>query len=443
LEVLEDRCLLSFGPPTAVGAGGPTWGIAAGVLTSSGNTDLVKVNNGDDSVGVLLGNGDGSFQEQQNYSTGSGTYTTDVAIADVNNDGIPDIITANAGNDTVSVLLGNGDGTFGPPTLFDVGVAPYSVAVGDFNEDGNADLAVAGNGGTTVSVLLGNGDGTFNEPTIYTVPAGAYQLVVGNFTNDGHQDLAVSSYYTGSVSILLGNGDGTFGPPTTFAAGPGVFRLATADFNHDGNLDIVTANFNSNTVSVLLGNGDGTFGAPINLTVAAGNVAYVTVDDFNQDGNPDIVATSFESDSFQSNTLSVLLGNGDGTFQAFQSYPAGSNTYYVTTGDFNNDGFPDIAVGNFDTGQVSVLLNNADWPGPLVLGDGGAGGTVRQPLSPALGISMESNWLARDATAGKVVVCQPDSQLLPTGVGHTEQSDVQLRDALFAGITDAFPVVPL
>src|SRR5436309_2917389 len=195
-----------------------------------------------------------------------------------------------------------------------VGPHPQWVAVGDFNRDGKQDLAVANAGSNTVSVLLGNGDGTFQAAR--TFPAGGSgpaSVAVGDFNGDGRQDLAVTLYGDGSgntLAVLLGNGDGTFGAPLIFGVGPGPVSSAVADFNGDGIQDLAVANWDRNV----------------------------------------------------GHTVSVLLGNGDGTFQAAQNFLAGQGVASVAVGDLDGDGRPDLAAGNYGGDTVSVLMNNAGPP---------------------------------------------------------------------------------
>ena len=271
-------------------------------------------------VSVLLGNGDGTFQKQQTYTLDEGFNANAVAVADLNGDGIPDIITAN-NNGTVSVLLGNGDGTFQQPAALSAtyGGTPDAVAVADLTGDGIPDIITANDNGNTVSVLLGNGDGTFQNPDRFRVGSEADAVAVADLTGDGIPDIVTANKDDNTVSVLLGNGDGTFQPQQTFAVGAGADAVAVADLTGDGIPDIVTANGGSynnpgDTVSVLLGNGDGTFQPQRTFAVGSDPTA-VAVADLTGDGNPDIITANRDS-----NTVSVLLGNGDGTFQPPQAF---------------------------------------------------------------------------------------------------------------------------
>src|SRR5438552_273323 len=202
----------------AVGSG--PYSVAAGDLNGDGRLDLVVANSLANSVSVLLGNGDGTFQPARNFDAGLGSGPIWVLIVDVNGDGKPDILLANQSRNAVGVLLGNGDGTFQAPMNFDTaGNLPESIAVGDFNGDGKLDVAVAHFYSNNVTVLLGNGDGTFQPayvaatfaPDMFLIPVAA-----GDVNGDGKLDLVTASVGNVMGAVLLGNGDGTFRPaPTT------------------------------------------------------------------------------------------------------------------------------------------------------------------------------------------------------------------------------------
>jgi hypothetical protein len=338
--------------------------ISVGDYNGDGKLDLAVSNSGSNTISVLLGNGDGTFGAAQNFNAGAGP--TSVAAGDLNGDGKLDLVVADYGStnytssttvsNTVSVLLGNGDGTFQPVQNFGAGSGPNSVAVGDFNGDGKLDLVVADYGpgnqrAANVSVLLGNGDGTFQSAQTFPAGNGSAFVTVGDFNGDGKLDLAVANYNDGTVSVLLGNGDGTFQAARNFGAGSGPWSVAVGDYNGDGKLDLAVADLNSSTISVLLGNGDGTF-QPARAFSVGSNPASVATGDFNGDGKLDLVVTNFGSAS-----ISVLLGNGDGSFQAAQNFTVGSGPAFVAVRDFNGDGAPDVAVANYSSATVSVLLS--------------------------------------------------------------------------------------
>ena len=345
-------------------------------------------------VGVLLGNGDGTFQTAAVYSSG-GIYADAVTIADVNGDGIPDLIVADCGANNqsncaggnVGVLLGNGDGTFNAANLNSL--APYgatSVAVADVNGDGKPDLIV-GTGSSTaglVGVLLGNGDGTFQTEVTYSSGGlSPLALAVANLGN-GQFDVVVANQWTdntdtsSNVSVLVGNGNGTFNAPVSYGTG-GFFpdSIVITDVNADGKVDLVVANSSVGStgglgnVGVLLGNGDGTFGTAVAYSSGSYGAASVAVADVNGDGKPDVVVANCSSSSSDCSggggTVGMLLGNGDGTFQTAVTFGAGGNTpFWVSVEDLNGDGKPDIVAANCASnvcgaapGVLGVLINTS------------------------------------------------------------------------------------
>jgi hypothetical protein len=324
-------------------------------------------------VNVVLGNGDGTFQPALNYPVG--LAPDGVAVADVNGDGIPDIIVANQQSDSVSVLLGNGDGTFQPQQTYTVGVLPSAVAVADVNGDGIPDIITGNQGAEgyappSVSVLLGNGDGSFRPQQTFRITTDRslsnVALAVADVNGDGKPDIVTANtpgfrYATvsdGSVSVLLGNGDGTFQLQKTFPVGVQPYSVAVADLNGDGRPDIVTANKSENTVSVLMGHGDGSF-APQKPLVVGQDPTWVAVTDVNGDGKPDIITADKTGPD-----ISVLLGNGAGTFQPQETFPVDVVPNWIGVADDNGDGKPDVVAGGGDSilgeGIATVLLGNGD-----------------------------------------------------------------------------------
>ena len=360
--------------------------VAVGDFNGDGVPDFATANFGANTVSVLLGNGDGTFQAAQTYAT-AGFNPEFVAVGDVNLDGRQDLAVAQSGStpSLVSVLLGNGDGSFQPARIFATGQGSLSVAIGDVNGDGRPDLVAANYYSNDVSVLLGNGDGTFQAAQSFpTAGMNPVTVAVGDFNGDGRPDLAVtnganttSGAVPGNLAVLLGNGDGTFQAARTIDVGITPAFVAVRDVNGDGRPDLAVANFRSNDVSVLLGNGDGTFQAPRNFDTGTGPLS-IAVGDVNSDGQADLAVANFDFNIRGPNTVSVLLGNGDGTFQAAQAFSVGTNPASVAVGDFNGDVRQDLAVGNFNSDNVSVLINNtALAPNSLTVNRAGTGsGTV-------------------------------------------------------------------
>jgi FG-GAP-like repeat/Abnormal spindle-like microcephaly-assoc'd, ASPM-SPD-2-Hydin len=361
LQISSPELTLGFSGPQ-LSTNGPAYSVAAGDFTGSGKLDLVSGSTETSSVSVAMGNGDGTFGSPQSYAVGA-VATFCIVAADFNGDGKLDIAAAAVGaTSVVSVLLGNGDGTFQAhrDLVVTSGEILTDLAVADFNGDGKLDLAIMGES-NTVLVALGNGDGTFQAPNSFNVGNDAEWGTVGDFNRDGKLDLAVTNYVDSTVSILLGNGDGTFQPQMVYSAATNPGSIVTGDFLGNGKLDLATTARTSNTsvfaVSVLLGNGDGTFQPQTEYTVGADPDQLVT-GDFNGDGKLDLATVNACGDdpncgSTSSATVSILTGNGDGTFQGHVDFPAGFEASQVTSGDFNDDGKDDLVSA---AGSLFVLL---------------------------------------------------------------------------------------
>jgi len=319
------------------------------------------------------------FSGPTNYPVGKAPMV--VAVADFNGDGNLDLAVANSGSNDVSILLGNGDGTFQRAKNYQVGRNPSSIAVGDFNRDGKEDLAVVLFGDpagfvSSVTVLLGEGDGTFQPSWNVTIDGSATSVAAEDFDRDGKFDLAVGSF--NQVTVFKGNGDGTFQPGIGYSLQFPANSIAVGDLNGDRRPDIVVATgrleaissslYSAGAVSILIGNGDGTFQPAVNYSVAdpEGNqeALSVTLGDFNGDGKVDLVVATefFVHKEFQklasSASVGLLFGNGDGTFQPMVSVDAVGSALVVNSGDLNGDGNLDLAwvVGS----TLSVLLGNGD-----------------------------------------------------------------------------------
>lgn len=285
-----------------------------------------------------------------------------VIIQDLNGDGVPDVVTANFNDNTISVLLGISNGNFAAAVEYPVGPNPTSIAATDFNEDGRIDLVVANvnktctNCTASLSLLLGNGDGTFRPATSIAVDGMSAAVATGDLNNDGHADIVAGD--SNRIFVLLGHGDGTFAPPVGFTAGDTAHNIVLWDFNFDGNLDIAVANYDSNDVAVLMGNGDGTFKSPVNYPVGS-NPHNVILADVNGDHFVDLITANQNS-----NNISVLLGNPDGTFQSAVNYASSPNPSSIAAIDYDLDGKIDLAVtnsgcvsgGDCNFGPSNVLL---------------------------------------------------------------------------------------
>jgi hypothetical protein len=346
----------------AIGAAETPQSMAFADLNGDGKLDLVTANYWSGTVSVLLGKGDGTFAAKMDYAVGDsrdGTHVaspTSVALGDLNGDGMPDIVTANRYRNTVSVLLGKGDGTFAAQMDYSPGEGPEEVALGDLNGDGKLDIVTANIDSATVSVLPGRGDGTFASKLDYPVggdPRSApRQIALGDLNGDGKLDAVVANYSASSVSVLLGKGDATFVGQTDYAAEQYQDSVGTSvvlvDLNGDGKLDLLTGS--SSSVGVLLGKGDGSFAAMVDYP---GGIGSVALGDLNGDGKLDLLTRIGSS-------VGVLLGKGDGTFDTWAISPTGNHPGAIALGDLNGDGKLDVVSANQASETASVLLGKGD-----------------------------------------------------------------------------------
>jgi hypothetical protein len=360
-----------------------------------------------------------SFTPAVNYQVGAGPQA--VVATDFNNDGRLDLVTSNPSDFNISVLLGDGQGGFGAAAHFDASpnaaanrADPWfadhperdaSLVIADFNEDGKLDVATVhryrdpdtGYGDGYLSLFLGNGDGTFQTATSPDSGFGSAEAAAaGDFNGDGHVDLLVGADdwndSLGQLRVLRGNGRGGFtrGPDWWLNYPPDA--VVAADIYGDGKLDAIVL---SGNISIVLGNGDGTFGHLDEIGIDPGGLDLALLEgfglvvvgetlsipsdhapngsmhtgvasgDFNGDGKPDVVTSDGDT-----GTVSLLLGNGDGTVRYIGAFAAGSSPSAVAVGDFNGDGRPDVAAANGGSNNVSVLLNDGAWPvTPVLLGD--------------------------------------------------------------------------
>jgi hypothetical protein len=315
--------------------------------------DLAVANSGSNDVSILLGNGDGTFQPEKRLPGGNGALS--LATADLTGDGHLDLVVVNQASDQVSILLGNGDGTFQPEQRYAVGDSPGYVAVGDFFGDGHLDLAVSNFGSNDISILRGNGDGTFQPQVRVAAGTNPQGIVAGDFGN-GHLDLATANSGTNDVSVLLGNGDGTFQSQRRFAVGTSPGGLVAGDFAGNGHLDLAVANQHSDDVSVLLGNGDGTFQDQARYQVGF-QPLFVITGDFTGNGHLDLATANARS-----HDVSILLGLGNGTFLSdlANPRPGETNPLGMEVGDFNGDGIPDLATVDYTGGDLFLFLGRGD-----------------------------------------------------------------------------------
>jgi hypothetical protein len=342
--------------------GGDTpYGVVVADFNRDGALDLATATYWTNNVTIFLGSGHGSLSALTASSfLPTGTSPRWIVGGDFNTDGKLDLATANSEASTVSILLGNGDGTFGTKTDFMAASNPVGIAVGDFNRDGIQDLVTANARGSSITILLGRGGGLFATPLDFATGGSPVQVVVADFNGDGNDDAAVGVSPVG-VSILLGRGDGTFGAHTSFPTGSGLSSMSVGDFNGDGVLDLVTANYLGRSASLLLGGGDGTFDHRTDLATADIPL-QVVAGDFNADGILDFLTASARPGCgalICAGSLTLYVGNGDGTFRG----PFGVGTGPAATGiaavDINGDGRIDLAIADGPNDGIDIFLQSA------------------------------------------------------------------------------------
>lgn len=403
--------------PTAGGTNSPR-SVAVDDFDSDGHPDLAVAiwQDGDNGingqVSILRNQGDGAFPTRVDYLVG--VDLAGIAAADLDGDGKADLAVSDTVNhadawrgNTVDILANRGDGTFVARHDRDASNGPGTVAVGDIDGDGKLDLAVANQGtiqkpGNTVSVFLGDGSGGLGAKVDYPTGAWTSGLALSDLDGDGTLDLAVSADESTDVGVLLNQGDGTFGARVDYPVGDKFARaVAAADFDGDGKTDLATLHYQG-AVSILFNKGGGAFKPKVSYPVGASTSpgAFVAAD-FNGDGRPDLAVAALGTD-----TLSILMNKGNGTFSAKVDYPAGDQPYAISAGDLNGDGKLDLAVvSSPDTtkGVVRVFLNggngtfsHADFPaGPepnaVTMADLDGNGTLDLAIASYWGVSVLLN----------------------------------------------------
>jgi hypothetical protein len=412
-----------FLPAVTYGSGGDyPISVAVGDTNGDGKPDVVVANQDSSTVGILLGNGNGTFGKAVTYNTG-GEFPTSVAV------GVPGaapVVVANlcAVKGACSDSGGSGVGVlfaFGNPTAMTYssgGSIARSVKIADVNNDGVPDILVANfcdtpneadcgvNTPGSVGVLPGVDQTFFLEHTYLSGGAQTYSLAVADLNGDGKPDLVVANAGSDTVGILLGNGDGTFKKAVTYPAGFFPASVAVADVNGDGKPDLVVANTQDNgngSVGVLLGNGDGTFASIVNYASGGNSPLSVAVADVNGDGKPDMVVANYNYG------VGVLLGNGDGTFRAPLIYSTGGNTpFSVAIADVNGDGKPDLVVVNANSNDIGVLLNNTGVHSPTST-------SLTSGLNPSI-YGQKVTWTATVTSSGSFM---PTGKVQFTWSGYT------------------------
>ena len=341
---------------TLFATGNNPQGVATGDLNNDGRPDVIVANFNDNTVSVLVANVDGSYQPHVDYQVG--TEPIAVAVGDMNNDGKMDVVVINnncpsipcSSPGSISVLLGNGDGTLQTHVDKTVGNSPNALALGDLNKDGKLDVVATNGADGTMSFVIGNGDGTLKANRTIPVGNSPHGVVLADFNGDLVLDAVVANTGDSNIGLLRGATNG-FHTQVTFATGLNPASLAVADFNQDGKPDVVTGNSGIASVSIMINNAFFTGGFLTHVDLATTDkVNAVAVGDFNKDGFIDVAAAATNSD-----VVSIELGRGDGTFQFHIDVPSGSDPVALATADVTGDGLTDLIIGNNLDNTVSIL----------------------------------------------------------------------------------------
>jgi hypothetical protein len=429
---------------TSFNAGATPYTVVAADFNNDGKIDLAVTNNtSTGGVSVFLGNGSGGFTAATGSPFGSGTLPYGLVAVDLNGDGNVDLAFTNANSaGGVTVLLGNGSGAFTTLGTYPTGQTPESVAAGDFNNDGIPDLAVANMTDGTVSILLGNGDGSLSPASVPTVAVGGttpnpVSVAIADFNGDGNADIVTANSGNGTISVLLGDGTGEFTAATNspFSAGAQPVSVAAADLNGDGKPDLAVANSltSGSDVGVFINAGNGTFGSRTGYTTISGtnglNAHFITVGDFNSDGIPDLAVVS-KGNGNNSGSFSIFPGSATthGTFGAPVTTGLGSLPWSAVVADFNGDGRTDLAVASSQTSLIYVLSGHGLYP-DLTVATSPVGTFTQGQTGAAYTITVSNNSSnAQYATSGLVSVV--DS--LPTGLTATAISGTNWTCTLVA-----------
>ena len=317
------------------------------------------------SLGLLLGGGLWACSKTEPYTPPDPFYyfasykvgknPTTVTTGDLNQDSFTDLVTTNIASNTISILLGNGDGTFKDQIQLHVCQEPRALAMSDFNEDGHDDVALACSGGDEIALLLGHGNGRFEEGQRYPVHRTPIALATDDINGDGHADLVVA-LRNDKVKVFLGNGTGEFRHGAQYEHGDTPTSVALADLNADGKQDLVVTNGGpmSNAVSIWLGNGDGSFRDPKDYRTGHRPLG-VSFADFNNDHHSDLLVINGEKDCF-----TTFLGNGNATFRPGKDSGADAGPNFGLARDFNGDNLVDVAIVNLQSNDLSIVFGKGD-----------------------------------------------------------------------------------
>jgi hypothetical protein len=324
-------------------------------FNGDGKADLATANYATNDISVLLGDGTGNFGTATNFTVG--TNPISVFSTDFNGDGKADLVSANFSANNISVLLGTGTGSFGTAINFSTALNPRAIVSADFNGDGKADVATANYTSNNISVLLGDGAGNFGPDSNFTVGTNPISITSADFNGDSHADLAIANYSSTNISVYLGTGTGSFGTIKNIALSgtpvPTPQTVISADFNKDGKMDLALAYSNANA-AILIGNGTGGFASPTLISIGQGTNSLFSAD-FNGDSYPDLATSDNSTDNI---SVSILGGTVSSFTATAVSFLTDDEPQAVVSADFNGDGRPDLASANYNSNDVSILLNS-------------------------------------------------------------------------------------
>jgi MBG domain-containing protein/Big-like domain-containing protein/VCBS repeat protein/CARDB protein len=352
-------------PTTSVG--GSPFIIAMADVNGDGIPDLLTTSSSSNLVSVFLGNGNGTFTLKSSTPTVNPGNPRGIAIGDFFQHGMLDFAVVSDTSTAIEIWEGNNNGTFTSKNSVSLpsGSVPWGIATADLNHDGILDLIVADSASNAITVFLGNGNGTFQTGTtipLTTVLSGSNGpkfLTAAPLFGTGNMDLAVADYSNSRINLLQGNGDGTFkSAQTVITTSTEPETIVAADLIGNGLQDLVVTNYGANTVTVFLNKGSGVFAAGVSYATGL-NPYDVAVADINGDGKPDLVVTNRNlNHTSGDDTVGMLLGNGNGTFQAMTTYPTAEGPVGVVVGNFTGGGQPDLAVVDYDAGEVTVVTQS-------------------------------------------------------------------------------------
>ena len=369
----------SFTAKTDFPTGTQAWSVSIGDLNLDGKPDIAVGNRSGGSVSVLLnttatGAAAPTFGAKTDFTTGANNFF--VTVGDVNSDGVPDILATSRTTALVYVFLnttvpGASTPTFMAASTFGTASQPYTPVLADINGDGKQDIALPNGVGNSVSVYInttgmGAAAPSFSSNTALPIGNNSYFVAVGDINGDGKLDEAVANINSNSVSVLInstspGASTPAFTPVTDFSTASGPRTLCIKDFNGDGKPDLAAPNSNSTSVSILFnttspGSSTPSFTAKTDFTT--GSSPYgIAAADFNGDGKPDLAIANFASTSVSVLLNTTASGSLTPSFSVNTDFTTGSGPYYVAAGDVNGDGKADLIVANYNSNTVSVLLN--------------------------------------------------------------------------------------